>query len=190
MPGGASLHRALRAGLAPLLCCAVAACVTAPSGPAAHDPTHHAAYPEATPYDADANAMAAVDAALDRAAQNGRRVLLVMGANWCHDSRALAGWLEQPRLADLLARHYETVFVDIGVPQTGDGRNLDIARRFGLDTLPGTPNLLVLTSHAELLNADTATTWRNAASRNEDAIFEELARLAVRAVPGQEPPPS
>jgi hypothetical protein len=47
-----------------------------------------------------------------------------------------------------------------------------------LDDLPGTPNVLVVTPEGELVNADTATTWRNAASRSEDEIYDELRTLA------------
>ncbi|MEM7780854.1 MAG: thioredoxin family protein [Pseudomonadota bacterium] len=135
-------------------------------------------YPEARSYEVSEDASADVEAALTRAAENNKRVLLVMGANWCHDSRALAGWLATERFETLIEERYELVFVNIGYPQTGDGHNLEIAQRFGLDDLPGTPNLLVLTADGELLNADTATTWRNAAAREEDAIFVELKALS------------
>lgn len=163
--------RAVIAGLlAGLL---VTGCATVMQGrEAAHD------YPEAESYAVSEDAMGDVDAALARAAESEKRVLLVMGANWCHDSRALAGWLESERIGALVEERYELVFVNIGMPQRGDGHNLDVARRFGLPDLPGTPNLLVLTSEGELVNADTATTWRNAASRSEDAIYDELVSLA------------
>jgi hypothetical protein len=151
---------------------ALAACATTPAPPVA------GAHPEARSFTVSENAMADVDAALARAAASGKRVLIVMGANWCHDSRALAGWLETQRFAELVAARYELVFVNIGMPQTGDGHNLGIARRFGLDELPGSPNLLVLTPQGIPVNADTATTWRNAGSRGEEAIFEELERLS------------
>ena len=135
-------------------------------------------YPEARSYGASKDASADVDAALEHAKTSGKHVLLVMGANWCHDSRALAGWLGTPRFRQLVDAEYELVFVNVGMPQTGDGHNLDIAKRFGLETLPGTPNVLVLTPSGSLVNADTATSWRNAASRSEDEIYDELARLA------------
>ena len=125
--------------------------------------------------------MAQVDVALARAGQRDTRVLLVMGANWCHDSRALAGWLETQRFAELVEANYELVFVNVGMPQTGDGHNLDIAQRFGLETLPGTPNLLVIDADGNLLNADSATSWRNAASRSEDVIYAELSALSGKA---------
>ena len=156
--------------MAACLALALAACATTGDAAAAH--------PEARAYSATADATADVDAALARAAASGKRVLLVLGANWCHDSRALAGWLETPRFAALTAQAYDVVFVDVGTPQTGDGRNLDIARRFGLADMPGTPVLLVLTPEGRAVNLDTAASWRNAASRSEDAIFEELVALA------------
>ncbi|MEM7665118.1 MAG: thioredoxin family protein [Pseudomonadota bacterium] len=137
-------------------------------------------YPEAESYIVSNDAEADVDAALARAAENDKRVLLVMGANWCHDSRALAGWLETERFQALIESEYELVFVNIGMPQTGDTHNLAVAQRFGLEELPGTPNLLVVTSSGELVNADTATTWRNSASRSETEIYDELAMLAEK----------
>ena len=134
--------------------------------------------PEAHSYHASDNASADVDAALSRARQSGKRVLLVMGANWCSDSRALAGWLATDRFAELIESKYELVFVNIGMPRSGDGHNLGIARRFGVQELPGLPNVLVLTNDGVLVNPTTATSWRNAESRTGDAIYDELATLA------------
>lgn len=148
-----------------------------------------AGHPEATPYTVSDNPMAQVDAALARASERDTRLLLVMGANWCHDSRGLAGWLETERFAALVADHYELVYVNIGMPQTGDGYNLDIAQRFGVEAFNGTPNVLVVTPEGLLVNPETATTWRNAASRGEDAIFDELHSLAHQPVEVAMPTP-
>ena len=165
----------IRASIAASLALVLAACATTGDTAAAH--------PEARSYAASADAMSDVDAALVRASANGKRVLVVLGANWCHDSRALAGWLETPRFAALTAERYETVFVNVGMPQTGDGHNLDVARRFGLAEVPGTPALLVLSAEGRALNLDTAASWRNAGIRIEDAILAELAALAEAPLP-------
>lgn len=141
-------------------------------------------HPEAKPYDAELDAAAAVDAALARAAERGTLAMIVLGANWCHDSRALAGWLESERFAALVSERYEVVYVDAGHPQDGNGRNLEIAARFGLDGITGTPSLLVLASDGTLLNADTAKSWRNAAGRSEDEIYDELAGFGIAASGG------
>ncbi|MFY8048281.1 MAG: thioredoxin family protein [Erythrobacter sp.] len=141
------------------------------------------ARPDAKAYAVTANAMDDVDAALARASASGKRVLVVLGANWCHDSTALAGWLQTPRFAALIAERYELVFVNVGMPQTGDGHNLEVARRFGLAEMKGTPALLVLTGDGKAVNLDTAASWRNAGSRSEEAIFAELTALADRPAP-------
>lgn len=157
--------------LSPLLVFSLAACATTPE-------IATRSHPEARSFAVSIDANADVDAALERAMTNGKHVLLVLGANWCHDSRALAGWLETPRFQQLVEAEYELVFVNVGMPQTGDGKNMEIARRFGIEELPGTPSVLVLTHDGNLVNADTATVWRNAASRSEDEIYDELAALA------------
>jgi thioredoxin-like negative regulator of GroEL len=159
------------------LAMAACACASAPAPTPASAPK-----PEARSYLVSDDASADVDAALARARQSGKRVLLVMGANWCSDSRALAGWLATDRFAELIERKYELVFVNIGMPRTGDGHNLGIARRFGLQELPGLPNVLVLTGDGVLVNPTTATSWRNAESRTGDAIYDELATLADQGV--------
>ncbi|MGB7372725.1 thioredoxin family protein [Pontixanthobacter sp.] len=152
----------------------------AATGPSAPSLTRQAAdHPEARIYDTSHDANAAVDAALARAAERTVNVLLVLGANWCHDSRAFAGWMETPRFKTLTDAQYELVYVNVGIPQTGDGHNLDIASRFGVEDIKGTPTVLLLSWDGVLLNGDTAKSWRNTASRSENAIFDELALMAT-----------
>jgi thiol-disulfide isomerase/thioredoxin len=141
-------------------------------------PNSIAAHPEASPFDATADADKAVEAALGRAAtQPGKMLLVVMGANWCHDSRALAGWFATPRFAAMLKERYELVFVDVGMPQVGQGRNLHIAKRFGINKIKGTPTVMILSPEGQLLNKKDAPKWRNAASRQENAIFRHFAEF-------------
>ena len=143
---------------------------------------HHGApdHPEARLYDASTDATALVDAAIARGEKRLVNVLLVLGANWCHDSRAFAGWTQNGRIGELVAERYELVFVNVGMPQTGDGHNLHIADRYELGELEGTPTVLIIgpdgTANGHLRNRDTAKSWRNAASRSEGEIFEELNR--------------
>lgn len=142
-------------------------------------------YPEARNYDASIDATAAVDAAFERAKASNTLVLIAMGANWCHDSRAFAGWMETERFAELINIHFELVHVNIGMPQTEDGHNLHIAERFGVTDIEGTPVVLIITPEGELLNGATAKTWRNTASRKENAIYQELAGFAANRVAEQ-----
>ena len=120
-----------------------------------------------------ADPMPAIDAALARAKQSGRPVLLVMGTGRCHDSAWLANLLATDRFAAVRAR-YEIVYADIGMPQVrGLGRNPDVARRFGF-RIKGTPTVAILDADGRVLNRKAAPKWRNAAGRSDDAIFDEL----------------
>ncbi len=123
------------------------------------------------------DASADVDAALSRAAVSGKTVIIVMGANWCHDSRGLAKWFETPRFTAMMQPKYEIVYVDAGKPQTGDGRNPDIIKRFGGKKQKNTPYVMMISSGGKLLNRDDARSWRNADSRSEDAIYRYFAEF-------------
>jgi hypothetical protein len=128
--------------------------------------------PEAKPFGHPGRAQHDIVAALSRAAANRHRVIVVFGANWCHDSRALAGWFATPRFHDMLAPKYEIVWVDVGRKD----KNLDLARRFGLAGIVGTPTVLIVDAAGKPLNLADAPTWRNAASRSGDAIYDYFAK--------------
>ena len=139
-----------------------------------------AAHPEARPFVETDNVAAKINNALALAAKNDKRVIVILGANWCHDSRALAGWFATPRFATMLNERYEIVFIDVGMPQTQNGRNLDIAHRFGFNKMKSTPLVIVLSSNGQMLNnRKNAISWRNAASRSENAIFAYFNNFAV-----------
>ncbi len=150
------------------------AAATAPASPAAAP-----GKPEAKPFSASADAQAALASALAQAAQDNRLVLAVLGSNWCHDSTALAGWLETPRFKALTARAFVVIYIDVAVPQTGNGINQDIARRFGIRRMRHTPALLVIDPRGNRRNSkNDAVSWRNAESRSEDAVFGALEGYA------------
>lgn len=132
--------------------------------------------PEALVYFAERDAKADVDNALSGATASGKTVLVIMGANWCHDSTGLAGWFDTPRFKNLIRDRYDIVYVDVGTPQIGKGRNLDITRRFGIKSVKGTPLVMLVSADGKLLNGKKdAASWRNAASRNEEEIYRYFA---------------
>ena len=116
-------------------------------------------------YDRDADAQADVAAALARVQGTDRRVLVSLGANWCHDSRGLAEHFARPELTDALSP-FEVVYVDVARRT----RNQDLAARWGLldaerGEQVGTPNLVVLdASGARLNTVADARAWRRADS--------------------------
>ena len=129
-------------------------------------------------FDPRADAQSQLELHLDRAQATNRKLVVIMGANWCHDSGALANVIGSPRFAGMMVQNYEVLFVDVGVPQTGKGRNLDIAKRFGIKKVKGTPLVMVLSPDGKLLNSKKdAASWRNAASRSDDDIFRYFAEF-------------
>jgi len=133
-------------------------------------------------FDPTADAQRQLESHLDRAKATDRKLLVIMGANWCHDSGALANVIDTPRFAVMIKENYEVLFVDVGVPQTGNGRNLDIAKHFGIKKVKGTPLVMIVSPDGKLLNSKKeAASWRNAASRSEDDIFRYFAEFTSSA---------
>ena len=116
------------------------------------DPDGHLFQPSADP-------LADVQQALSRAADGDRRALVVLGANWCHDSRALASRLYQSPLADVIQQHYELVFVDVGFYEQGR----DVTQQFGVAHYYATPTVLIIDpASGQLVNDEDRHIWGNA----------------------------
>jgi CubicO group peptidase (beta-lactamase class C family) len=129
---------------------------------------------EPRPFDETADAMSEVDAALVAAKATGKRPLLILGGNWCHDSRGLAEKFAAAPLRSVIEDNYLPVWVDIGHRD----RNLDIARRFGIDDILGTPTVLILSPDGALINRESVHDWRTADSKSMAetvAYFESFA---------------
>ncbi len=130
---------------------------------------------EPAPFDEAADAKAEVEQAFAAAATDGRRVLLILGGNWCHDSRALSRHLRDPSLAALVEANFHTVFVDVGRRD----RNLWLPSRYGLGPLAGTPTVLIAGADGALLNADRLSGLTSADSQSIEAVTDYFRRYAV-----------
>lgn len=132
------------------------------------------------PFDSNFNAMPVVDAALEEARERDRRLLLILGANWCHDSRGLAHHFEDAELARTLDENYVLRFIDIGWRE----QNQDVAARFGVQAVYGTPTVLVIDPDRErLLNRDSRSDWTSAASTPLDEARAYFAHWASGGAP-------
>ncbi|WP_338092927.1 thioredoxin family protein [Chromobacterium amazonense] len=92
------------------------------------------------PYDEKADAKAELQQTLAAARQSHQPVLLIMGANWCEDCRALDAALKSGKSAELLAREFKVVKVDVG----NFDHNLDIDAAYGHPIAKGIPAAVVL----------------------------------------------
>lgn len=134
---------------------------------ASADDTHKTTHNEPTPYDATRDGWADLKGAKASSRMSGKMTIVAMGANWCHDSRGFAAQFEKEKFQTLIEEHFTLVYIDVGKKD----RNVDIAKELGLDSIVGTPTVFVLSSSGEVLNLETAPSWRNAASRSEDDIY-------------------
>ncbi len=141
------------------------------------DHKSHDNHDEPRPYDAEADAKSDLEETLSAARQSGKLALIVMGANWCHDSRGLAAHFESDDFkTEIIHPYYELLYIDVGQKD----RNEDISARFGVDDIVGTPTVFIVTGDGKVLNLDTAPTWRDAASRSRDEIetyFRDFAAM-------------
>ncbi|WP_417070092.1 thioredoxin family protein [Niveibacterium terrae] len=138
-------------------------------------PCVHAATPsEAPAYDEKADANAELAHALAKAKASRRQVLVIFGANWCPDCRALARQMANDKVAKKLSRRFVLTKVEIG----NWDHNMDIVNRYGNPTKKGIPAVAVLDSRGQLLKATAAGELASARSMGEAevlAVFDTLA---------------
>ena len=140
-------------------------------GPAA-DAAPAAEAPKVLYYPADANGAEVLGRALTDAAARNHRAVIVFGADWCHDSRALAQVLKSDAFKAEFGSRYDVTFINVGRPQTGEGVNLDLVKQLGVKNLKSTPAMFVLRGDGKLLNGKKdAVSWRNAESRGADKVL-------------------
>ena len=129
------------------------------------------------PFDENFDAMSVVDGALLEADENGKRVLLILGANWCHDSRGLAHHFRDEALAELLETHYVTRFIDVGWRD----QNHAVMNRFGVVAIYSTPTVFIIEPTSEtLLNHVERSAWGSAASAELADVHAYFERYALQ----------
>lgn len=120
------------------------------------------------PYDESADAKAAVQQALTDAKAAQVPVLVIFGANWCEDCRALDLALKNGPNAELMAKEFKVVKVDVG----NFNRNLDMDRAYGDPIKKGIPAAVVLSPDAQVLYATRAGELANARRMSESGIHD------------------
>lgn len=124
------------------------------------------------PYDENADADRAVDAALARAAHDHKLVLIDLGGNWCPDCRILAGVMALPEVRRFVQAHYDVVSVDVG----NFDKNLQIPARFGITgRLEGVPSVLIVAHDGTLVDRGHVAALSDARSMTPQAIADWLA---------------
>jgi thioredoxin 1 len=98
-------------------------------------------------YHEGADAQKEVSETIAAAGKEGKRVILVFGANWCGDCYALDYGFHQPRIAPLLDANFKVVHIDVG----RFDRNLALGKKYRVDLEKGIPSLVILSPRGGLL---------------------------------------
>jgi thiol:disulfide interchange protein len=101
-------------------------------------------------YSETSNASTDISAAIAQARREHKRILLDFGGNWCGDCQVLDIYYHQSPNAELLAKHFILVHVNIGHMD----QNVDVAERYNVPIKKGVPALAVLDSHGKLLYSE------------------------------------
>jgi len=132
--------------------------------------------PDGKLFQPSADPLADVQQALRRADDGDRLALVVLGANWCHDSRALASRLRSPPLAALIQQHYELVFVDVGYLDQGR----DVVQQFGVAHFYATPTVLIIDPSSQaLVNDEDRHIWGNAYNIDMSSSVQYFEKWAM-----------
>ncbi|QNM98327.1 thioredoxin family protein [Chitinimonas koreensis] len=132
------------------------------------------------PYDESANARDDVRQALVTARKGGKPVLLVFGANWCKDCRALDKALKGEKNAALIAREFNVVKIDVG----RFDKNLDLDTVYGNPIKQGIPAVVVLAPDQRVLYATRAGELANAREMNEEGVYGFFKQIVEQAGKG------
>ena len=130
------------------------------------------------PYDEKADAAAGVQHALATAQADHKKVLLVFGANWCGDCRALDQALHGSS-STLIAGQFHVVKIDVG----NFDKNLDLDARYGHPIARGIPAVVVVDASNHVLYSTKGGELANARRMGDQGIYDFLA-AKVAATPG------
>lgn len=143
--------------------------------------------PDGRLFEPSADALADVEQALVRAGDNDRLGLVVLGGNWCHDSRALAARLKRSPLAEVIEENYELVFVDVGF--LDKGRN--VLQRFGVPQFYATPTVLIIDSSTrQVVDNEERHLWSNAYKVDMASSVDYFEKWAADDAAGEPAPVS
>lgn len=110
--------------------------------------------------------------AIQSAKTNHKLAMVVLGAQWCHDSRAVAAQFSKPEMQKILNREYELAFIDVGYLE--DRRA--ITEHFGYPTYFATPTVMIIEPiSGQIVNFDSLPKWSSGASVPYEEYLKDFA---------------
>ena len=133
------------------------------------------------PYDEKADAKANVEHALADAKVAHVPVLLIFGANWCEDCRALDKSLHTGKNAELMGKKFKVVKIDVG----NFDHNTDLTAEYGNVTKKGIPAAVLLTPDNKVLYATKGGELANARRMSDSGIYDFFEKVTDTKVAKQ-----
>jgi thioredoxin 1 len=124
------------------------------------------------------DARAAIEVAGRQAAEEGKRIAVVFGANWCPDCEAFKRALGHRLVAPIVDPHFVVVKVSVG----NRDRNLDLMAEYGMNVGSGIPSVAILEPDGSLVIAQRDGQFRNASALLSVA---EISAFFQRWVPSR-----
>ena len=128
-------------------------------------------------YSETADAHAEIKEALEKAKTEHKRVIVVFGANWCFDCHVLDAAFHRSEEAEIIARNYEVVHVDVGKFE----KNLDLMKKYEVPKNRGIPGLAVLDPDGKLVYSQKNGEFENARAMSVDDVRAFLEKWKPKA---------
>jgi len=126
------------------------------------------------PYNETANAGTEVEQALTQATATQKPVLLIFGANWCEDCRALDAAMKNTKNASLVASKFVVVKIDVG----NFDKNLPLTRQYGNPTSGGIPAAVIVSPDNQVLYTTRAGELANARRMSKTGVYDFFRNAA------------
>lgn len=163
------IHKSKRGSVFALLCMVLACFLSSPAFSAGNS----SFYPSLS-RDSQTQRL---EEALNQAQIKGKPLLLILGANWCHDSRALAGYFDSPEVKQA-ASHYQVLPVNVGYLENKSA----LLGQFNYPAYFATPTVLAIDpENKTVLNRASLVTWQSAHNESAATLAEYLDAIATNS---------
>ena len=123
-------------------------------------------------YDETADAHVELKDALKKARAEHKRVIVVVGANWCYDCHVLDAAFHRADLAEIIAANYEVVHIDIGKGE----KNQDLMTKYEVPMKRGIPGLAVLDAYGKIIYSQKNGEFEKARALSPEDFREFLEK--------------
>lgn len=113
------------------------------------------------------------ETSLAKAQTDNRKLIVIFGADWCPDCRALDGILAEPDTRAILDAEFVVMKVDVG----RFDKNLSLNEKLGNPIQNGIPSLVVISPKGEFITSTKGGEFSNASKMTKEQVLEYLYKL-------------